>query len=655
MAKSGSITITQGTQEIVNNRTYITVSGVITTTGESYRGNTRTGNISVTQNGAAIYNGDFTHGAPANSTTTLFSVGLWVNHDSNGNSGTISASYNYDGGWCTASASTTLTTIPRRAEITSAPDFTNVDNPIITYNNPAGFRVDTWLEINPTNTHLCIRENIGSGGSYTYVLTGAEREELIRCCTKDTATIRFGMYTYNGATLIGTHYVDKTFSLSKDIIPTASVALSDAEGHLDKYGKFIQGQSKLHVSITAEGVYGSTIKSYKTTFDGKTYTDAKFTTDAITGKDTLDLEVVVTDSRGRSCTVKESIEVYEYNQPKITSIKAKRCQEHNVNELGNDYLGVVFNSEVTSLDSQNSVTYELDYKKVTEEKYTTLSLSDYTNMHKVEGFAIFAADNDAYSIILRITDDFGTVEKKTNGPSISVLVSKLKYNLGIAFGKLAELVGVFDIGFKTRFSGGILQPVLEEGSDFHEQLIPNTYTLKDISTANYVNCPVAEGTGSLKVEECGENSYHLVLRILNKHHLVYECIYSQDEWSDWILTSGMQWKPCTLTANSNAGIFYNTPVACAYYRYDEIMLEIYITGTFVTQATITEETAFCMISGLDVEIPDGRNAPVWNDTGQKWINVNINKDGQVILSNDGSVGVNHWLVFSGVKFEILRK
>lgn len=462
-----------------------------------------------------------------------------VTHDSYGNksiSGSIQAAVYTSAVNCSNSATFNLDSIPRRAEITSAPDFTNLDNPIIKYNNPAGFKVNTWIEINPTNTHLCIRENIGNGGNYTYELTDDEREALIRCCTKDTATVRFGMYTYNGTTLIGTHYVDKTFTLTKDIIPTANVTLSDAEGNFDKYGKYIQGQSKLHVSIAAEGVYGSTIKSYKTTFDGKTFTEAEFTTDAIIGKDELDLEIVVTDSRGRTCTLKESIAVYEYKPPKIISISAKRCQKHNVNELGNDYLGVVFNSEVTSLDSQNSVKYELDYKKVTEDSYTTVSLSDYTNMYEVEGHAIFAADNDAYNIILRITDDFGTVEKKTNGPSISVLTSRLKYNLGLAFGKLAELAGVFDIGFKTRFHGGILQMVLEEGADLNEQLTPNTFTLKEIGEAEYLNLPneVTEGTGALTIVECGENIICHILRVFhNGKTMQYERYYFEDEWHAW--------------------------------------------------------------------------------------------------------------------------
>lgn len=557
MAKAGSITITQGTQEIANNRTYITVTGKITTTGESYRGNSRTGTYTITQNGTVIQSGSFTHGAPANSTTTLFSVSLWVAHDSSGNSGTISVSYNYDNGWCTGSGSTTLTKIPRYATINSAPNFTDGENPTIKYSNPAGNAVSSLqacISLTGSAADVPYRNIPINGTSYQFILTEEERNTLRKATPNATSrTVIFYVRTVlAGVTNHST--LTRTFTISDNVIPTAAVNLSDTEGHLEKYGKYVQGQSKLQVSIHAEGVYGSTIKSYRTTFDGRTFTEAEFTTDAITGKDKLELEVIVTDSRGRSCTVKESIEVYEYSRPKITLIKTKRCQQHNVNLIGDKYLGVLFSAAVTSLDNQNTATYELDYKRTTDEKYTTLSLEDCANQYAAEGNRIFAADDDAYNIILRITDDFGPVEKKVNGPSVSVLVSKLRYNLGLAFGKLAELAGVLDIGFKTRFFGGILQMVLEDGSDFDELTTSNIFTLKESSVAGYLNCPIEEGTGTLTVEECGENKIHQIVKSCDKTNpKVYERFYDE-EWGEWIWINApygfiMGYIPTAVTVN----------------------------------------------------------------------------------------------------------
>lgn len=544
MAKTGSISITQGTQEIANNRTYITVTGKITTTGESWRGDSRTGTYTITQNGTVIKSGTFTHGAPASSTTTLFSVGLWVNHKTDGSSGTIAVSYNYDSGWCTASTSTTLTKIARGATISSALDFTNLDNPTIKYSNPAGSAVTSLQACiaNTTGTVIYVPyRNINKTGtlSYTFSLTESEREALLKATTGNPPQLKVKFYiktVISGTTFYNTS--EKTFTVSDNIVPTATVTLADTEGYIEKYGKYIQGKTKLKVVVDAAGVYGSTIKSYRTTFEGKTYTSAEFTTDAIVGKDTLNLEVVVTDSRGRTYTLNESIEVYEYNQPKITSIKAKRCQQHNVNLIGDEYLGVLFSAAVTSLDNQNTVSYELDYKKTTDEKYTTLSLEDYANQYAVDGNTTFAADDDAYNIILRITDDFGPIEKKINGPSVSVLVSKLKYNLGLAFGKLAELSGVLDIGFKTRFFGGILPMILEDGAKADEVMTPNKYFVKAGRAKE--GFPETEVNAVLDVFGDDEIVKQTFSVISKTNPRVYERVYAyaDESWSDWICLSG---------------------------------------------------------------------------------------------------------------------
>lgn len=111
MAKTGSITITTVKQEASNNRSKIKVTGSITTSGDSYRESSNSGTYTIKQDNTVLYNGTFKKSAPAKSTTELFTTELWVNHYSNGKSGTISASYDYSSSWCTASNSTSLTDI----------------------------------------------------------------------------------------------------------------------------------------------------------------------------------------------------------------------------------------------------------------------------------------------------------------------------------------------------------------------------------------------------------------------------------------------------------------------------------------------------------------------------------------------------------------
>lgn len=525
-------------QSIANNQTKVQYQARAYFSGNYIRDNQGSGGVSGTS--ASYASGACTY--PTNGETVIATTEGWVSHNADGTmSISAAASLNFPNwGWSgTATGSASLPNIPRQATITGAPNFTNLDNPKITYSNPAGNAVSS-LQACIANTagnviYVPYRNISKTGTSYTFNLTTAEREALLKAVTSaGSFSVEFYVKTViSNTTFYST--LTKTFTVSSDIVPTASVVLSDAEGYLDTYGKYIQGKSKLQVSITATGVYGSTIKSYKTTFDGKTYTSAEHTSDFIVGKDTLNVNIVVTDSRGRTCTINESIEVYEYSPPKVLSISAKRCQQNNVNLIGDKYLGVLFNASATSLDNQNTVTYELDYKKTTDDSYTTLSLNDYTNLYEVEGHTIFEADNDAYNIILRITDVFGSVEKKINGPSISVLISKLKYNLGLALGKMAELSGVFDIGFKTRFHGGILHIVLEDGANADEILTPNRYIVKAGRTKE--GFPEAEVSAILDVvgdEEVIRQTFSVFSKTNpRKYERVYTC--EDNAWSDWFL------------------------------------------------------------------------------------------------------------------------
>lgn len=527
-------------QSVANNQTKVQYQVRAYFSGNYIRDNGGTGGVSGTS--ASYVSGSCT--SPTNGETVIATTEAWVTHYADGKmSVSGSASLNFPNwGWSgTATGSADLPTIPRQATITSAADFTDLDNPEITYSNPAGSAVSS-LQACIANTagtviYAPYRNISTSDTSYTFNLTTAEREALIKAVTSaGSFSVKFYVKTgISGATFYST--LTKTFTVSSGIVPTATVTLSDAEGHLGVYGKYIQGKSKLNVSITAAGVYGSTIKLYKTTFDGKTYTSEEFTSDFITGKDTLDVQIVVTDSRGRTCTINKSIEVYEYLPPKVLSISAKRCQQNNVNLIGDKYLGVLFQVSATSLDGQNIVAYELDYKKTTEDSYATVSLNDYTNLYEVEGHTIFAADNDAYNIILRITDAFGFVEKKINGPSISVLISKLKYNLGLALGKLAELVGVLDIGFKTRFFGGILYMTLEDGAKADEVLTPNRYLVK--SKYVYEGFPETNVEAVLDVIGDEEIIKHTFTITDKEGSRKYERVYTYDDetWSSWILVN----------------------------------------------------------------------------------------------------------------------
>lgn len=354
-----------------------------------------------------------------------------------------------------------------------------------------------------------------------------------------SATGYIRLYTFNNGTNIGNKTVSFTMQVNDDFLPSVTFEIADAEGYFEQYGKYIQGNSKVTGTISAEGCYGATIKSYKTTFDGKSYSDPEFTTDAIVSSGTQVISVSVTDSRGKTTIVENEVEIYEYKTPKITSVKAKRCTKDGASSSQGDYLSFMFSSKVTALDGLNPVIYSVEFRSISENSYTATILDGYENQHEVEdGNYIFAAEKEAYSIILTVADGFGYTQKRAIGPSVSVLFSRLWKGLGYAVGKFAELENVFDIGFKTRFSGGILCLVLEEGADLNETLTPNIYAGQDVGTAGYLNVPTdyAEGKFTLDVVSCGDNGElkQTFSTCSKENSQVYVRFYYDGEWGEWI-------------------------------------------------------------------------------------------------------------------------
>ena len=122
---------------------------------------------------------------------TVVTQDVNIGHDNQGNySGTISGSLSTTFVSGTASGGFSLPSIPRQANVTGATDFTDEQNPRITFNNPGGFRINARLEFGGTSIQ---RDNIPNTGSYTFNLTDSERN-LLRSKTPNSNTMTSVIY-----------------------------------------------------------------------------------------------------------------------------------------------------------------------------------------------------------------------------------------------------------------------------------------------------------------------------------------------------------------------------------------------------------------------------------------------------------------------------
>ena len=104
---------------------------------------------------------------------------------------------------------------------------------------------------------------------------------------------------------------------------------------------------------------------------------------------------------------------------------------------------------------------------------------------------------------------------------------------------VAIATNVLDIAFKTRFSGGILHPILPDRTDLNTVTTPNTYIGKNIASAQYLNVPFESGTFILEVTEFGpEGQLRQTINICYKERIEeWVRFYYSDSWGEWIDTT----------------------------------------------------------------------------------------------------------------------
>lgn len=396
------------------------------------------------------YSGTNYIGINNNTTKVLASGSTSISHDSEGNksfnySFSQEFSINFNGwvGTISGSSSGTLTTIPRKSELSVSNGTLGTAQTLSVTRKSTAYTHTITYECGSYSGTIC------SKLSETSISWTPELNFANEAPNGESVYISFKIETFNGNTSIGSNSYSIWCTIPSSVKPTVSFAVSDPMGYLSTYGGYVQTKSKFAIVITASGVYGSTIKTYNTTADGKTYTTSSITTEVIKHSGSLTITVIVTDSRGRTATASKTVTVLAYESPKITALTVKRCNSDGTASSSGAYLIATFSSGVTSLNSKNTAVYKIQYKKKTDSSYTTVTISGYADNYTVtNGTHIFAADASfSYDVILSVTDAFSLVSKSAEGPTTSKLFSVLHRGLGWAFGKVAEIEDALEVAW----------------------------------------------------------------------------------------------------------------------------------------------------------------------------------------------------------------
>lgn len=507
MAKTGTITKairtgyqmkivwTVGSQSVANNTSSVTVKVQLVSTGASY-----TINSSASKSGSLTINGTkytftFTASLSGNQTKTLFTKTVTIAHNADGSktcafASTIGIKVTLGGTYyddVTASGNGTFDTIPRATTPTLSASSVNM-GASITINMPRAASAFTHtLTYKFGNATGTIGSGLGTSKAWEVPLTLANQ---IPSGTSGTCTIT--CKTYNGSTLIGTKAVSFKANVPAAVVPTIStVSMTETvSGLAANFGAFVQGKSKVKIGIVAAGAFSSTIKAYKTTVDGKSYTGAAPTTGTLSSG-TKSVTIIVTDSRGRTAKTTKTLTVIAYAAPVIRGISAVRCLSDGTENYDGKHGKIGFGFNISPVSNQNTSKYTLEYKAKASSEWIKLKEgTGYTLSTTLITDAVMDVDS-AYDVRLSVKDYFTTITKTVEIPTAFTLLDFNASGRSVAFGKVSELSEGVEIGldmsiYKDVFMGG------NKRSDDEK----NMYFQSTAAAANVHNCKLYGGNGS---------------------------------------------------------------------------------------------------------------------------------------------------------------
>ena len=656
---------TVDSQSVANNTSTVTAKVQLVSTGASY-----TINSSASKSGSLTINGtkytfSFTAALSGSQTKTLFTKTVTVAHAADGTKTcsfaatcginvTLSGTYYGD---VTASGNGVFNTIARASTISSVTASVSVTGSnAVTVSITRAASSFTHTVVFSLGSYSNTQTGIGTSASYTI-----PQSWLNAVPNATSGTAKVTVTTYSGSTKIGSA-VSKNFTVTvpATVVPTfTSVAVNDTTTYHGTFGNMVQNKSKPKFTITAAGALGSTIKSYKTVFEGKTYTGATPTTSVITGSGLRTATITITDSRGRIATTTKQWTVVAYSAPKIISFQGFRCLADGTENYEGTHLKVALNFSISSVNEKNAKSYSVEYKLKAATTWTLLtSGSVYALNSTITSASGFMSLDSSYDIRLSVTDSFATIRSTFEIPTAFTLLDFNASGRGLAFGKVSELEeGVeFALPMKSWHGELINSPVkLPTNQDLDALIDPGYYVIGNTTvSATILNKPPMSTTETALVEviAMGDGLQRAQrFSFCDKDDaLIWQRVYYSGTWGAWMLAGGSSaWK--NLTLDAAFAVYNGTAANQPKYR---------INGNLVTvMGAVSPKTAYTssatkvvMASGIPAAVrPDLPLSFVCQGSGLNRWACGIETNGTITISRYGitdnvSVPTSAWLIFN---------
>ena len=365
-------------------------------------------------------------------------------------------------------------------------------------------------------------------------------------------------------------------------------------------------------------------------------------------------------SAGANYTANAAITLYAiwelaYTKPRITNLSITRVNSSNAEADDGTNAKVTFKWACDKTVSSIVIKWKLTTTSTYSNSYTVSASGTSGTVTQTVGSNALSTES-SYDIYVIVTDSAGNSSATGILPSMKFVVDFYKEGKGAAVGKVAELDGVFDIGFKTRLFGGLLYPVIEPGTDLNTLLTPNTYAGENANAANYGNCPITSGSFTLEVMSAGPNGQIFQrLTLCDKtKSAVYERFYYTSAWGEWC--GG--WIYPTLGSDF---VMYGEDEAANKTRYRKVGSMVEVRGIVKPSVSLPKSDGTNTTSYTIFTLPSGYRptSPIYavcQGSGNcSWM-LQVNSNGAVTFSRyrngdaSATAGTGTWLPFQVMFF-----
>ena len=315
--------------------------------------------------------------------------------------------------------------------------------------------------------------------------------------TQGTLYITAETFTSDGA-LLGKATRTVPCNVQPSVVPTIdNVTLSDSGGRVpSNWGVYVRGKSTLHVNVTASGRYNSSIRSYSIKALGITEARNDVDIGVTSEAGSIEVEVTVTDSRGRTASTKKTIAVQEYSEPTIETFTLERANNLGTVVDNGTFAKIKLKGSGSSVGEKNTVEAKIYHMRSDVTEWT---LAKTIPVAYAIDQVIMIPDmitSRSYAMKVELSDAFTSTIAEGVLNAEGAVIGWLPGGIGISFGKAAEEAYTADFNWKIHG---------RKGAQFDENIDVPSLSINGVPTVHTIDIATIGRSSNLEITQ--SNAY----------------------------------------------------------------------------------------------------------------------------------------------------